>query len=185
MAKLSLENIRKCFGLSPDFNEIFDAFQQALDDRIDDFDLYRQLFWNNSLKPEELCLFGEKIAQEFPHLSYDVYIWLARVFEAIHSSADNHELAFEYYRKAASVRPAEPDPYCSAADCYEPDLKIPPLDTLIEFLKQGADQIPDPLPVYQRLIHLYDLSGNDEMSMFYRRKLPDNPAPSSDKPPQE
>lgn len=182
VSKYSLDHIRKCFGLSSDFNEIFDAFQQALAHRVDDFEVYRQLFWNNSLKPAELCLFGEKIVREFPVLSYDVYVWLARVFEATHSSADNHELAFEYYRKAAGVRPAEADPYCSAADCYEPDLNIPPLKRLIEFLKHGAESVPSPVPVYQRLVRLYEISGNDEMTNYYRRKLPDSP-PADAQPP--
>ena len=185
MSKLSLDHIRRCFGLSTDFNEIFDAFQQALANRLDDFEVYRQLFWNNSLKPDELCLFGEKIVREFPKLSYDVYVWLARVFEATHASADNYELAFQYYQKAAGARPAEPDPYISAADCYEPDLNIPPLIRLIEFLKRGADLVSSPTPVYERLVHLYDLSGNDEMSMYYRRKLPETPPSPSEDPPQQ
>lgn len=171
MQKLSIEEIRRRFESSSEFNEIFDAFEQAIEQRIDDIELYRQLFWNQSLKVEELTLFGEKLSKEFSHISYDVYMWLARVFEVTHSVNDNYELALKYYRKAAQIKPNETRPYLNAAECYEHDLRIPPIYALIEFLKQGANTVPEPKPIYEKLAHFYELTGNDEMSMFYKRKL--------------
>ena len=185
MPKLSVDDIRKRFELSKEFNDIFDAFEQALEQRLDDIELYRQLFWNHALTPDELCLFGEKLAKEFPTLGYDTYMWLASIFEVTHSMIDNYELAVVYYKKAASVRPSEPDPYLDAADCYEPDLNIPPISILIDFLKQGAHNVGNPTLIYQRLVHLYELSGNDEMSQFYRRKANECSPPPAEQPPAE
>jgi tetratricopeptide (TPR) repeat protein len=180
MRAYSVEEIRRCFSTSTDFNEIFDAFQYALSQKLKDVEQYRLLFWNHSLTPDEIRLFGEKLAAEFPDLSYDVYLWLASVFEVTYSSSDNYELALHYYQKAASVRPAEPDPYLDACDCYEPDLNIPPLSSLIEFVKHGIDRVANPKSLYKRLSHLYELAGDTEQSELYRRKAEETPPEKKD-----
>ena len=96
MRKLTVDEIRKRFGTSREFNEIFEAFEQALEQGIEDIELYRQLFWNHALTADELCLFGEKLAMVFPNLAYDTYMWLANIFEVTYSMVDNYERAFEY-----------------------------------------------------------------------------------------
>ncbi len=167
MGKLSLEDIREIFTSSKDFNLIFDAFGAALAERHDDIELYRQLFWNKALTPDELCLFGEKLAKEFPYIAYDVYMWLANVFELTFFAYDNYELAVTYYKKAADAKPNEPDPYLDACDCYEPDLNIPPIDMLIEFVKDGVARVVNPKSLYQRLSRMYGIIGDQEQSSYY------------------
>lgn len=184
MGKLTIDEIRRRFESAKEFNEIFDAFEQAIEQRLDSIELYRQLFWNTTLKAEELCLFGEKLAKEFTHLDYDVFMWLASVFEVTHSVYDNYELALRYYRKAADAKPTDPLPYLNAANCYEPDLKIPPLNLLIDFLKQGVSTIPQPTPLQQKLAALYELAGNDEMCKYYRRKADEGTSPPPGPPPE-
>jgi tetratricopeptide (TPR) repeat protein len=173
MRTFSIEDIRRCFASSNDFNEIFDAFQAALAGRIVDVELYRQLFANRSLTPDEIRLFGEKLAAEFPTLAYDVYLWLASLFEATVSSEDNYDLAFHYYQKAADVRPSEPEPYVDACDCHDPDLNIPPSALLIEFLNRGVGKVPDPRRLYLALARLYELGGDPERGELFRRKAED------------
>ncbi len=167
---MNVDEIKRRFEFSTDFNEIFDAFESALGQNIREIDLYRLLFMNPSLSTDELCLFGEKLAGEVREIAYDIYLWLARVFEATHSMLDNYELTFAYYRKAASVRPDIIDSYLRAADCYEPDLNIPPISRLIEFLKSGAEIVPRPQELYERLVYFYEILGNDEMQDYYKRK---------------
>lgn len=180
MRSYTLEEIRRCFSTSTDFNEIFDAFQFALTQRLADVEPYRLLFWNHSLTPDEVRLFGEKLAGEFPDMAFDVYLWMASVFEVTTSSSDNFELAFYYYQKAASMKPAEPDPYLDACDCHDPDLNIPPRAVLIEFLRRGVEHVPNPVNLYKRLASLYELAGDARLSQFYRRKAeeasPDTPS---------
>jgi hypothetical protein len=166
----SLEDIRKTFSSSTDFNEIFDAFQSALTQQIKDVELYRLLFWNQSLTADEIRLFGEKLAAEFHDLAFDVYLWLASVFEVTTAADDNYELALQYYQKASLIRPAEPDPYLDACDCFDPDLNIPPLSVLLEFLRRGLAHAEDPTPLYRRIASLFELSGDIEQSEYYRRK---------------
>lgn len=182
MSKLTLEEIRRRFESSKEFNEIFDAFEQSLEQRIDDIELYRQLFWNSTLTPDELCMFGEKLAREFPHIAYDIFMWLASVFGVTYAMFDNYELAVEYYQKAAAALPSSPDPYLDAADCYEPDLNIPPLSQLIGFLKAGIRDVPTPIALYDKLAYLYELDGNDEMSKYFRIRASEGP-PSPEAPP--
>ena len=184
MRSYSLEEIRRCFSTSTDFNEIFDVFQFAISQRLKDVEPYRLLFWNHSLTADEVRLFGEKLAGEFQDLAYDVYLWMASVFEVTYSSNDNFELALYYYQKAAEVRPAEPDPYLDACDCYDPDLNIPPLASLIDFLKRGLEHVKSPGPLYRRLAHLYELIGDAQQSELYRRKA-DEASSGADQTPQQ
>jgi tetratricopeptide (TPR) repeat protein len=168
MSRFTVEEIRSKFSNSNDFNELFDAFEDAIEQKIQDVELYRLLFWNHSLGPDELCLFGEKLAKEFPEIGYDVYMWLASVFEVTYSSYDNFELAIKYYRKASEVKPEEPDPYLDACDCYDPDLNIPPVDVLLDFLKHGLNHVGNKKTLLLRLSHLYHLIGDEEQSSHYR-----------------
>jgi hypothetical protein len=173
MPRFTLEEIRAKFASSNDFNEIFDAFEDAIEQRLNDLELYRLLFWNNSLAPDELCLFGEKLAKEFPEIAYDTFMWLASVFEVTYSSYDNFELAIKYYKKAASARPSEVDPYLDAADCFDPDLNIPPVDILINFLKEGINGVKNKRVLLERLSHLFQIIGDQEQSTYYRNLADD------------
>jgi hypothetical protein len=166
----SLDDIRRTFSSSTDFNEIFDVFQSAVAQQITDVELYRLLFWNQSLTADEIRLFGEKLASEFHDLAFDVYLWLASVFEVTTATDDNYELAVYYYQKAAAIRPSEPDPYLDACDCYDQDLNIPPLGILLEFICRGLEHVENPVPLYKRIASLYELAGDTEQSDYYRRK---------------
>jgi tetratricopeptide (TPR) repeat protein len=165
----SVDDIRRVFSNSTDFNEIFDVFQAALRQHLKEVELYRLLFWNHSLTPDEIRLFGEKLSSEFPDMAYDVYLWLASVFEVTYSSSDNYELALHYYQKAAEAHPAEPDPYLDACDCYDPDLNIPPVTVLIEFVLRGTEHVVNPVSLYRRLSRLYLAAGDESRSERYRR----------------
>jgi tetratricopeptide (TPR) repeat protein len=173
MPRFTLDEIRAKFAHGRDFNEIFDAFEDALAQRIQDVELYRLLFWNTVLNPDELCLFGEKLAREFPNLAYDTYMWLANVFEVTYASYDNFDLAINYYRKAAKAKPEAIEPYLNAADCYEPDLNIPPFEILVAFLKEGTNYVADKKTLLQRLSILYQMAGDQEQSDFYRKLADD------------
>ncbi len=173
MPRLTPEEIRTVFSTSQDFNELFDAFEDALVSELRDLELYRLLFWNSALGPDELCMFGEKLARTFPDLSYEIYMWLANIFEVTYSSYDNFELAIAHYKKAAAARPQEADPYLNAADCYEPDLNIPPADVLIAFLREGLKTVIAKKMVLQRLSYLYQMIGDREQSDYYRNLADD------------
>jgi hypothetical protein len=183
MARFTVDEIRRRFAGSNDFNEIFDAFEDAVNQRLVDLQLFRLLFWNHSLTPDELCLFGEKLAKEYPDIAFEVYRWLASVFAVTYSAYDNYELALTYYKKAAYTRPSDPASYLDASDCYEPDLNIPPIDALIDFLKFGLDHVTAPEQLLRRLSALYALFGDPDLSEYYKLKADEAGTTSS--PPAE
>ena len=170
MPELSRDEIRQRFASATNFNEIFDAFESAITQKIDDIELYRILFWNDSLRVEEIELFGEKLATVFPHAAYDIYMWMASVFEAVFASKDNFEHSLLYYVKAAQVNPSAAEPYLRACDCYDPDLNIPPLEALIEFVKRGLDAVADKKTLCSRLSYLHHLLGDEDLAEYYRLK---------------
>jgi hypothetical protein len=173
MPRFELDEIRSRFANGKEFNEIFDAFEDALKQGIKDVELYRLLFWNSALSPDELCLFGEKLAREFQDLAYDTYMWLGRIFEVTYASCDNFELAMQYYRKAAKARPEEAQPYLDAADCHDPELNIPPFFWLLEFLKSGINLVKEKKMLLHRLSYLYQMHGDQKQADFYRNLADD------------
>ncbi len=170
MSHSTVEEIRQCFSQSEDFNQIFDAFESAIRQSVNDIELYKQLFSNRSLTPDEVRLFGEKLAVEFPGLAFDIFFWLAKVFEATYALSDNYELAFRYFQKATKERPLESAPYIDASGCYDPDLNIPPIEELIQFLKSGIEQGANPALLYARLAHLHELAGDPVQAEYCRRQ---------------
>jgi tetratricopeptide (TPR) repeat protein len=169
MPRLSVEEIKKRFTTSEDFNELLDVFQDALEQCITDIEVYRLLFWNHSLSPDELQLFGSKLVKELPALAYDTYMWLANVFAVTYSSYDNFELAMEYYKKAAAAKPADDQPYVDAGECYDPDLNIPPINTLIDFFQQGLKNVKNKKEMCMQLARLYEINGDNMLSEYFRR----------------
>ncbi len=167
---LSRSEIRHIFNTSKNFNELFDAFNAALQQGIDDVEIYRILFWNDSLGNDELILFGEKLAKEYRHIAYDVYMWLANIFEVLYGKKDNYELSLIYYQKAAAIKPNESDPYLNACDCYNPDLDIPPAKVLIEFLKIGYEFVSNKKNICVRLAVLHQTIGEHGLAEYYRVK---------------
>ncbi len=173
MSRYTPDDIRTIFATSNDFNEIFEAFEFAVAERMTDVDLYRRLFWNSALSPDEVCLFGEKLASEFPEMAYDVYMWLASVFEVTFSSYDNFELAMTYFQKAATASPEEVTPYIEASECYDPDLNIPPFAQLILFMRSGIQRVSEKRTLLERLAYLYEITGDEEQGRYFRRLADD------------
>ena len=173
MARYTPDDIRTIFATSSDFNEIFEAFEDAVSLGLVDVNLYRLLFWNNALSPDEVCLFGEKLAAEFKSMAYDVYMWLASVFEVTYSSYDNFELAMRYFRKATEASPGEVAPYIEASECYDPDLNIPPITQMLPFLKSGVQRVKDKRSLLERIAYLCEITGDEDQGRYYRRLADD------------
>lgn len=170
MFLLTKEQIEKKFIESTEFNELFDAFQSAIEQKIDDIDLYRNLFWNESLGIDEIKLFGEKLVETFPEISFEVFIWIANVFEALFGEKDNLEQAFNYYKKASLVNPTSEVPFLEICKSYNQDLNIPPINNIIEFLKSGIELVNKKGVIYKKLSDLYFLKRDSEMAKLYLLK---------------
>ncbi len=152
------------------FNDLFEVFRKALERRIDDVDVYRELFWNNSLKSEELFFFAKRLGEVFPHIGFEIYMWLSGVFESRPAEVDSLELAFLCLKKASEFDPKSDEPYRNSCTLFNPDLRIPTLQSIIFFLKSGVDKVEDPVSIYERLSVFYKMDGNDEMFNYFKQK---------------
>jgi hypothetical protein len=166
----SPEYFKEKFRMERGFNELFELFRQALDQGIDSLDLYRELLWNNSLSSEELFFFAKRLGEVFPHLAFEIYMWLSKVFESRPADIDSLELAFLCLKKAAEFDPKSDGPYVNSCSLYNSDLNIPTLQSIMSFLKSGMEKVGDPTSIYERLSVFYKMIGNDEMFRFYKQK---------------
>jgi len=155
------------FKNSRNSDELFDAFDNALKDGIDDIELYKILFWNPALSLDELSMFIKKLGSTFPHIAYDVYMWGAKVIELSFDNVENFETILNFYKKASEIKPLENEPYIKAADAYNFDLKIHPPASVINFLKKGTTKVKDPSTLYFKLSEFFGKLGNVELKNHY------------------
>jgi tetratricopeptide (TPR) repeat protein len=155
------------FKNSKNSDELFDTFDKAVKEGIDNFEIYKILFWNPALSKNEVCMFVKKLAASFPKLSYDVYMWGAKVIELSYENDDNLETVITFYKKAAESNNKLTEPYIRALDCYNADLKIPQPSTLVNFVKRGVSKVNDPSILYYKLSELYGKMGNIELKNHY------------------
>ncbi|HEY9164926.1 MAG TPA: hypothetical protein VIS48_02065 [Candidatus Kryptonia bacterium] len=167
MQEYSSEDIRSIFRTSGDFNELFEAFRSAIEKGLNDLDAYRELFWNQTLKPEELLFFAKKLGEVFPEIGYDTYIWLSEVMNTRFDTEDTLELAFLCLKKASEFNPKSTDPYLLACELYDEDLRIPTLQSIMSFLKGGVGIVENSKVLCGRLATMYKSLGNDEMFRYY------------------
>lgn len=168
MPRYTHDQLREIFSTSSNFNELSEALEDALAQRLRDTELYRALLTNRSLSIEEMAFFCEKVAQEFPDDALELYLWMAKVFELTKYGRDNYEMAMTYYKKAAALAPDDSRPYLMAAQSYNTNIKLPPLDSLITFLKEGVKHVAAKDEVYTELSRLHELAGNIAMSLLYK-----------------
>lgn len=158
------------FKNSKNSDELFDAFDKAIKEGIDDFELYKILFWNPVLTIDELSMFIKKLANTFPHIAYEAYIWGAKVVELSFDNVENFEMILNFYKKASEIKPTENEPYIKAADAYNFDLKIHPPASVINFLKKGITKVKDPATLYFKLSEFFGKLGNTELKNHYQHE---------------
>ena len=76
-----MKKIERIFRNSNNSDEIFDAFTEAVKEKIDDVNLYKILLGNHSLSKDEIIMYAEKLCKEFPHHKYEIYMWVASIFQ--------------------------------------------------------------------------------------------------------
>ena len=91
--------IEKIFKTSGSKDELFDAFREAIAQKIQDDSLYNILLANKVLSNDEIIMYAEKICRDFPELCSSIYFWTARVFESIANFTERLQKAAEYYKK--------------------------------------------------------------------------------------
>lgn len=134
------EQFEKIFRDSTSPDELFDAFQKAVETGLKDIDMYKILLGNISLSVDEVKMFTDKLCTEFSEISYELCLWAGNVLENM-SDRYNIENAYHYYKKAIDCRPNECLPYKHLVNLYNPDLDIPSKFHLLNLFERGLSEV--------------------------------------------
>jgi len=162
------DELKKIFGSSCFSDELFDAFNYTIKNRIYSLELYQLLLWNKSISKDEVLLYAFKICSVYPAIAYDINILVAGIFEACSGCGDDYMTALFYYKKAISIKPEDAKAYVAAAGLYHNDLKIPPFDILVNLLTEGLEKVTEKSVLYYALAALYNKSGNSNLMRKFR-----------------
>lgn len=158
--------IEQIFRESASSEELFDAFHNALKLRIRDPELYKILLSNVSLSVDEIKLYAEKLCKEFHDLSYEILLWVAKIFETA-STPDNLEAALNYYDRAIQYKGDDYKPYLQVLKLYNQDIDFPPRDKISTILRKGLSQVQRKSKLYFGLADFYRKMNDTEMNRKY------------------
>lgn len=160
--------IEKTFRESFSSGELFDAFNIAIKNKIDDPELYKVLLSNPTLSKDELILFTEKIRQDLPKLCFDIYTWTAWVFE----NRNNHYAhildAINYYQRAAYTMPEKLEPYLKALALYNYEFEQPQNIEIMQLVNTGEEFVNEKKQLYQALAKHFGKKGDLTLERKYR-----------------
>ena len=162
------KDIEKTFSTSNSPDELFDTFRLAIDQKIEDVDLYKILLWNKVLSSDELGMFSEKISKEFPNFSSEIYLAVANVLDS-GSTYKNKELAFVYIKKAAAGK-SSIKPYEIASELYNKELNLPDFDRIVNFMEEGFQYVEEKSRLSFIIAKLYGKVGDIEKGKSYKIK---------------
>ncbi len=161
-----LENI---FRNSNDNDELFDAFQSGINQRIDKIELYKVLLGNHVLTDDEIIMYTNKIAQEFREKQFEIYMWAAGLFEIAAFKIDRTERSFEYYKKASFVSPTDHTPYLNALNLYNYDIDTDLNKQVVKFVEDAVPAVNKKSIFYRSLSTHYKKTGNEILSKKYNQ----------------
>lgn len=158
-----MKKYERIFRNSNDNDEIFDAFAEAISNKIDDINLYKILLGNKTLSKDEIIMFAEKICKEFPNHTYTIYMWVASIFQNSLLDHNRLEISFEYFHKASKINPSNVKPYLEMIDLYSYDIDAPLNFRIMSAIQNGEKLIEEKQDFYYKLAAHYK-NLNDEKS---------------------
>lgn len=164
------KEIEDIFRNSTSPDELFDAFQYALEKNISDLELYKILLANPFLSQDMLTMFAEKLCSEFDHLAFELCLWTGNIFENRGPEFTNIKAALEYYTKAALKDSTRHEPYMAMLNLYQSELDYPTNDLILEKIENGLEKVELKSKVYDALTSFYKELGNERLMKEYRGK---------------
>lgn len=168
MDSLNKNELEKLFRTSNSSNDLFDGFRIAIENKIADIDLYKTLLWNKALSPDEISMFAEKICQDFPDYSYNIYLWVGKIFGAGALLGEHYEKAISFFTKASIKNEHSAEPLLSIAGIYNKELNIPPFEDVIQIIESRISKVEIKSSVYFALSDIYKSAGNAKEARKYR-----------------
>lgn len=167
MRQFDYDKIENTFRYSNSSNELFDAFQTAMENGIKDADLFKVLIGNPVLSNDELKMYTEKLAATYPELGYDMFMWAARIFENKVTDYDCIVDSFEYYQKAAEYKPKDCEPFIKLINLYNTDMDLPVNRAIISAVDDCIPRLNKKSKVYYSMAELYKQLGEQDKAKEY------------------
>ena len=155
--KIKIENT---FRQSDSQDNLFDAFQSAIENNLEDPEIYKVLLANPALSPDEIMMFTEKLCREFPEQKFGYYIWTAQVFENKSQSQENRLRAMDHYIRAAETEPTNFSPYISLLNLYNIEMDLPSNKKILNYVEEGVRKVHKKSKLYYALANLYKKLGD-------------------------
>ena len=168
MSKEEKSKIEKTFRAASSFDDLFDAFHLALNSKIEDPELYKTLLANPALSIDELNLFTNKAAAEFPADSFEFFLWTGNVIESDGNFA-NMDAAFSFFEKAHFADSNSPSPLINSLKLINYDIDIPINKIVLEFAEKNLEKGSEKGAVCKALADVFSKLGEPEKAEIYHR----------------
>lgn len=159
-----IENI---FRNSSNSNELFDALQVSLHNRIDNIEVYKILLANPILSDDELIMYTEKLCSEFNRHCFELLMWTAKIFETKSFYPESIEKSLHYYAKAAQSNPTDYQPYTNALKLYVYEIDLSINTQILQFVESSLQVVDKKSIIYDHLARHYKKAGNDLLAGKY------------------
>ncbi|MEW5843853.1 MAG: hypothetical protein AB1775_11390 [Bacteroidota bacterium] len=167
MKEEAIRKIENIFRNSISSDELFDTFQDALNEKFEDPEIFEILLGNPALSPDEIKMFTEKLIKEYPGSSFTLCMWTAKVFGSFSENYERREDALTYYIKASLQMPTEFEPYLRILNLYNYDLDLPTNDKIVGIVESGIPPVNFKNKIYYVLSEHYKKIGDLENASKY------------------
>lgn len=157
---MTSEQIENIFLSSSNPDELFDAFQLAVNMEIKDFDLYKIMLANPALSTDEIKMFSEKLSTLINNDKYNIYYWTANIFEHRKEFFESLDDSIAYYQKAFFENSKNALPLVHLLGLYNFDFETPINHTIKKFVEENLVLVDKKSRVYFSLADLYKRKGD-------------------------
>ena len=161
--------IESVFRASESSGELFDALKLSINNKIHDVSLYKTLLANPILSKDEMMMFVEKICDDFEDCRYELYLWVAQVFEGRTDDYDYTEDSLYYYQKAFLTKPEDHTPLISAFNLFNYDYEVPVNKNILSLINIGVETVSKKSVVYKKLSEHFRITGNKDLMIQYEK----------------
>jgi hypothetical protein len=162
-----LDEIENIFRNSTSADLLFDAFQEAIELKIENPATFKILLGNPALSADEIKMFVEKLIKEYPGYAYELSIWAAIIFEQKDDYLNYLEEAVHYYKKAHDYKPVLFVSLLNLLSLYNYELNLPINKVILEFVETRVGGVQTKSKIYYALADHYKKIGDKQTEVKY------------------
>lgn len=156
--------VEAVFRNSGDTGELFDAFQLAVSEKVNDFEIYKILLGNPALTKDEILMYSDKLCRELKEKEFDICMWTANVLSTRTYEYGCRESSIAYFEKAFYSKPENCEPLLKVLNLYDTEMNFPTNKKILNIIDFGLHSIKQKSKVYYSLSELYRKIGNVKQS---------------------